>query len=133
LAREGDDVYSLSEELDLFHWLLPKYNDIPEEKVFGEGEKVYIQPKRNKASVDHKVHTVKEGETLHDISRMYAVRVDKLARRNQLSPDAKLEAGQEIQLRRRVKGKKVTISAPKIELREEEPEEEFVIDFDADE
>ncbi|MGD2033576.1 MAG: hypothetical protein PVF73_00865 [Bacteroidales bacterium] len=40
---------------------------------------------------------------------------------------------QEIQLRKRVKGKKVTISAPKIELREEEPEEEFVIDFDADE
>jgi len=132
LAREGDNIYSLSEELDLFHWLLPKYNDLPENTIFSEGEKVYIQPKRNKAEVGNNIHIVKEGETLNDIAQIYAVKEEKLSRRNLLSADADLVAGQEIQLRKKVKGQEVKISVPEIELKEQEPEEEFVIDYDLD-
>ncbi len=133
LAREGDNIYSLSEELDMFYWLLPKYNDVIEKAVFGEGEKVYIQPKRNKAETGRNTHVVKEGESLHSISQLYAIKLDKLAARNLLAPNVEVNAGQEIQLRKRVKGSGVSISAPKIELKEEEPETEFKIDFDADE
>ncbi len=133
LAREGDDIYSLSEELDMFNWLLPKYNDVSENEVFSEGDKVYIQPKRNKADTKHKIHIVKEGETLHSISQLYAIKEEKLAKRNLLTVDSALEVGQEIQLRKKLKGSGVNISAPKIELREEESEDEFKIDFDADE
>ncbi len=132
MAREGDNIYSLSEELDLFHWLLPKYNDVEESTVFAEGDRVYIQPKRNKAEVGNNIHIVKEGETLHDISQIYAIKEDKLVRRNLLSPDAGLAVGQEIQLRKKVKGREVKISVPEIELKEQEPEEEFVIDYDLD-
>ncbi len=130
LAREGDSFYSLSEELDLFQWQLPKYNDLPANKIFTEGEKVYLQPKRNKAEVGKNTHIVKEGETLQSISQLYAIKLDKLAQRNQLAPDAALSPGQEILLRGKVKGAKTSISAPKIEIREEEPEEEFIIEFD---
>jgi len=133
LAREGDDIYSLSEELDLFNWLLPKYNDVAENEVFSEGDKVYIQPKRSKAETSRKIHIVKEGETLHSISQMYAVKLEKLAKRNLLAEDTKLDTGQEILLRKKLKGSGVSISAPKIELKEEESEEEFKVDFDADE
>lgn len=131
LAREGDSFYSLSEELDLFHWQLPKYNDLPEKTIFSEGEKVYLQPKRNKAEAGKKTHIVKDSETLHEISQHYAIKLDKLAKRNQINPDAELKSGQELLLRGRLKGTKTQIAIPKIELKEEEPEEEFIIEFDA--
>jgi len=132
LAREGDSFYNLSEELDLFQWQLPKYNDMPEDKVFAEGEKVYLQPKRNKADAGLKVHIVMEGETLHRISQKYAIKLQKLADRNHLIPESTLTGGQQLILRGRIKGKKKQLSMPKIEIREEEPTEEFIIEFDAD-
>ena len=133
LAREGDEFLDLSEEMDLFNWQLPKYNDLDDKWVFNEGEKVYLQPKRNKAETGKKVHVVGDGETLHSISQLYAMKLEKLAFRNNLSPDYKLETGRELLLRGKVKGAKKEISAPKIEIREEEQEEEFQIDFNADE
>ncbi|MBN1952494.1 MAG: glucosaminidase domain-containing protein [Bacteroidales bacterium] len=131
LAREGDRFYNLSEELDLFEWQLPKYNDMPADKVFGEGDIVYLQPKRNKADIDHDSHSVKEGETLRDISQKYAVKLEKLALRNMLEPDAVLKPGQVLLLRGRIKGKRERMVFPKLEIREE-PREEIIIDFDAD-
>lgn len=133
LAREGDEFLDLSEELDLFNWQLPKYNDLEDEHVFAEGKKVYLQPKRNKAEAGKKVHIVSYGETLHSISQLYALKLEKLAFKNNLSPDDELETGRELLLRGKVKGAKKEISAPKIEIREEEPEEEFQIDFNVDE
>lgn len=132
LAREGDEFLDLSEELDLFNWQLPKYNDLDNEKVFAEGDKVYLQPKRNKAEAGKKVHVVREGETLHSISQWYAIKLEKLAFRNNLSTDEELETGRELLLRGKVKGAKKELSAPKIEIREEEPEEEFQIEFNVD-
>jgi LysM repeat protein len=132
LAREGDSFYSLSEELDLLQWQLPKYNDLPEKTLFAEGEKVYLQPKRNKAEAGKKIHIVKEGETLQSISQLYAIKLNKLALRNHLAADALLKPGQQLLLRGKMKGVKQPIAIPKIELKEEEPKEEFIIDFDAE-
>lgn len=133
LAREGDSFYNLSEELDLFQWQLPKYNDMPPDKIFSEGERVYLQPKRGKAAAGLKVHKVQEGETLLSISQLYAIKLDKLAARNNLDTDSPLTPGQEILLRGKLKGGGNKLKVPKIELKEEEePEEEFIIEFDAD-
>lgn len=131
-ARDGDDFLSLSEELDLFNWQLPKYNDLPDKNVFNEGEKVYLQPKRNKAEAGKKIHIVKDGETLHSISQLYAMKVEKLAFRNNIGPNAELTVGQELVLRGKVQGVKRELSTPKIDIKEEEPAEEFQIDFDVD-
>lgn len=132
LAREGDDILSLSEELDVFNWQLPKYNDLSDKNVFAEGERVYLQPKRNKAEVGNKTHVVTNGETLHSISQLYAMKQEKLAFRNNLDPDAELEDGQELLLRGKVKGVKRELSPPRIEVKEEESTDEFQIDFDID-
>jgi LysM repeat protein len=131
-AREGDDILSLSEELDVFNWQLPKYNDLPDKNVFAEGEKVYLQPKRNKAEAGNKFHIVTHGESLHSISQLYAMKLEKLAFRNNLNPNAELTPGQELLLRGKVQGAKKELTAPKIEIKEEEPTEEFQIDFDVD-
>ena len=132
-AREGDSFNSLSEEMDLFAWQLPKYNDLPPGTIFDEGEKVYLQPKRNKAEAGRKVHIVTDGENLQSISQKYAVKVEKLAKRNHLSADAQLKSGEEIILRGRKKGIERQLSLPKIEMtNEEEPLEEFEVEFDVD-
>ncbi len=132
IAREGDSFVSLSEELDYFQWLLPKYNELPEKTIFAEGDVVYIQPKRNKADINKKVHTVKEGETLHSISQMYAVKAEKLALRNNLTLNTPLKAGQQILLRGKVKGVGILLSKPKINIEDEHKTEEFRIDYDLD-
>jgi LysM repeat protein len=135
LAREGDSFNSLSEELDLFAWQLPKYNDLPARKIFSEGEKVYLQPKRNKGSANSKEHTVSGGETLLSISQKYAVKLDKLAARNNLYPDAQIKPGDKLLLRGKKEGARVHVTGtPKIEISDDEApeEEEFQIEFDID-
>jgi LysM repeat protein len=132
-AREGDSFVSLSEELDLFQWLLPKYNELPERTVFSEGDVVYIQPKRNKADVRNKTHTVKEGETIHSISQLYAVKQEKLVLRNQLALNDSLKVGQVLLLRGKKKGAGLLFSKPKINVKDESPKEEFRIDYNLDE
>lgn len=137
LAREGDSFNSLSEELDMLGWQLPKYNDLPANTTLSEGEAVYLQPKRNRAEAGKKEHVVVEGETLQSISQKYAVKLGKLASRNQLEQDSKLEEGMVILLRGKKKGPKVKIesqSTPKIDLIEENlvEEDEFQVEFDLD-
>jgi hypothetical protein len=131
LAREGDSFTSLSEELDLFSWQLPKYNDLPEEAVFKEGQIVYLQPKRNRAEAGKNIHIVKEGENLQSISQLYAVKIEKLASRNLLNMSDTIKAGDEIWLRKWKKGEKPKTTTPKIELKEKEPADDFKIQFDS--
>ncbi len=132
LAREGDNFSSLAEELDLFSWQLPKYNDLPEETVFKEGQMVYIQPKRNRAEAGKKVHIVKEGETLQSISQLYAIKADKLASRNLLNVTDTLKAGEELLLRGRKRGEKPKATSPKIELKDKEVPDQIKVQFDSD-
>jgi hypothetical protein len=136
LAREGDSFYSLSEELDLFQWQLPKYNDLPEKTVFSEGDIVYLQPKRNKAEPGKDKHVVKEGESLHDISQLYGIKLSRLAEKNLMVPDSIPGPGSELLLRSGKKGAvKKTDKMPRIEPLEQEKnsdtnEKEFIIEFD---
>jgi hypothetical protein len=132
-AREGDSFVSLSEELDLFQWLLPKYNELPEQTIFSEGDMVYIQPKRNKADAKQKMHVVKEGETLHSISQIYAVKQEKLALRNQLAVNDSLKIGQQLLLRGKKKGTGLLFSKPKISVGDDSSKENFRIDYNLDE
>lgn len=132
IARQGETFADLSEELDLLSWQLPKYNDLNESVTLTEGEWVYLQPKRNKGDAKKKVHTVKEGETLHSISQFYAVKLDKLALRNQLTTESILKPGDQVMLRGRKKGTPININTPTLEIRDEEPKEEFKVNFDSD-
>ncbi|MEM6397983.1 MAG: glucosaminidase domain-containing protein [Bacteroidota bacterium] len=73
--------------------------------------RVYLQPKRNSYRGRDRYHTVQEGETMFDISQRYAVKLEKLLRRN------RLEAGQEPAKDERIKlrgGKVSSSSIPKL-------------------
>jgi len=131
IARAGETFSDLSEELDLLSWQLPKYNDTTELTVLKEGEKVYLQPKRNRAEIGKTIHVIREGETLRIISQLYAIKASKLASRNHLSIDSQLKPGDELNLRRRKKGTPVKINVPKLEIKDKEQDQEFKINFDS--
>jgi len=129
IAREGDNFNSLSEELDLFSWQLPKYNDLPEEAVFKEGQLVYLQPKRNRAEAGKQVHKVQEGETLQSISQLYAIKIDKLAARNLLNVSDTIKAGDDLMLRKRKKGERPHPAKTKPDQNKKGADEDFKIQY----
>ena len=134
IARAGETFGSISEELDLFSWQLPKYNDLPDTTVMQEGQRVYIQPKRNKAAAGKKRHKVQEGETLESIAQLYAMKEARLAQRNGLTEDSKLQPGMELVLRGRNKDAGRKISMPKIDTSPEDTttDQEFKVDLHID-
>lgn len=99
IVKRNDTFFSLSKELEMMQWEFYKYNDIDRDYDLQGGEILYLQPKRNKASRDHKIHTVQEGESLRDISQMYAVKLKRLLKYNNFSEETALIPGQEIRLR----------------------------------
>lgn len=141
LAKENDSFETLAEELYMMSWQLPRYNEMPRDKKLNAGEIIYLQPKRNKATRLHKTHTVKQGESLHDISQKYGVKEYKLRERNNIPNETEPKPGVVILLRGSVNSDqplKEIIKAPKKDKEErifqnKDPEpvtEEFEIEYD---
>jgi hypothetical protein len=100
-ARTGDTPRILASELDMMPWQIVRYNDIDEKYVFRTGERVYLQPKRNKGS--DKFHTLKAGENLRDISQLYGVKLKRLYKYNNLKPGQLPPTGSQINLRKKAR------------------------------
>ena len=103
LAKSGDTYVSLSKELDMMLWQLPKYNEISTSEPLREGQVVYIQPKRRKAERGYKTHSVREGETMYDISQKYAVKLSRLYILNRMENGTQPEPGDIVNLRKKKK------------------------------
>ncbi len=97
IAKNGDSYFSIANANKMALWQILKYNDVDKTDFPKEGEIVYTMPKRSGAK--EKFHLVKEGENLHDISQLYAVKLKKLLKRNHLSETDRLQEGQRILLR----------------------------------
>ena len=82
---------------------LAQYNEIPRDSKLERGQVLYLQPKRSKASVEYPTHEVEAGETMYEISQMYAIKLKKLYRLNLMSPGTEPEPGEEISLRKKKK------------------------------
>lgn len=63
------------------------------------GDRVYLQKKRNSYRGYEQYHVVEEGENLYDIAQRYAIKLDKLAKRNRLREDSDPATGEKIKLR----------------------------------
>ena len=102
-ARFGDTYGSLSNELDLMPWQLPKYNDAKATDELQEGQIVYLQPKRRKAEKGNETHVVGEGESMYDISQKYAVKLSRLYALNLMEEGTQPRAGEKLNLRKKKK------------------------------
>lgn len=98
-TKQGDDLDKLAKELKLNKRQLVNYNNLGNKTTFAEGEVLYIGPKRRKAAGGYKVHVIQKGETLSQVSRLYAVKLERLYKMNGLDEKAVIQVGQAIKLR----------------------------------
>lgn len=98
-ARKGDTFERLAGELGQIPGMMARWNDLPKDAGLAEGQVIFLQPKRNSVK-DPATHTVKAGESLWSISQQHAIKLDKLAAYNGLSPDAPVKPGTRLTLRK---------------------------------
>lgn len=98
-TKKGDNVKTLAKELRMAEYQLVKYNNISPNATFSEGEVLYIGPKRRRAAAGYNKHVIQKGETLRYVSKLYAVKLDRLFKMNGLDENSILSVGQEIRLR----------------------------------
>jgi len=96
-VRSGDTFYKISKEFGMHLGQIYKYNDFSDKNFIKEGDTIYLQPKRKKAKVES--HTVKQNETLQDISQLYGIKLKALCKKNQIEPETILQEGYLLELR----------------------------------
>lgn len=100
VAEDGDTFRSLSKEFGISRRKLRKYNDLHKDYMFRDGDIVYLQKKKNKATKGHQFHTTKEGESLYWISQIYGVKLKRIFKMNpQYISYTTLKVGDVIRLR----------------------------------
>ncbi len=103
VARRGDTYEIIAQELGLKEWVLYKYNDQSAGYKPRQNEIVYIQQKKNKTKKDKLTHRVEQGDSMHYISQMYGIKLNKLYRRNRMKKGKQPSTGQIIYLHKRGK------------------------------
>lgn len=103
IVKEGDTYQSITRELDLLPFELAKYNEIERDAKVTHGQELYLQPKRGKASVEFRFHTVEKGDTMYRISQMYGIRLKKLYKMNLMEEGSEPAVGTELSLRKKLK------------------------------
>lgn len=106
IAKPGDTFGSIANKYDMRTWQLYKYNEITRGVQPVVGQRIYLQPKRRKADVKYKYHTVKPNETMYSISQQYGIKLKHLYRLNRLEIGTQPEVGYQLSLRKRVKKQK---------------------------
>ena len=102
-VRRGDTFQSLTKEMHLLPFQLYKYNELGKNTTLKPGQVLYLQPKRNKASINHKAHVAEAGETMYQISQMYGIKIKSLYRLNRMDEGNEVEEGQLVYLRTKKK------------------------------
>jgi len=117
VVTKGESLEDIARRVEVSVRNLISYNEriTNSQQEIAEGERVYLQPKRNGYRGKQKYHTVATGETMFNISQQYAVKLSNLYKRNRLSTGEEPRVNEKIKLR----GCKVK-DAPKLRSDEEE-------------
>jgi LysM repeat protein len=91
-ARKGDDFYKIADDFNMYNYQIWRYNDLSKWDKLHEGQMIYLQKKKKKAETAF--HTVKPGETMHDIAQQYGIRLKQLYKKNRMKPGSKPRTGQ---------------------------------------
>lgn len=99
VAQEGDTFESLAIDTDKRPRDLLKYNELRYDAQLKTGQRVFIQPKRNKATRDNPYHVAEDGQSMYDISQLYGVKLRKLYKHNDMAIGTQPEIDELIHLR----------------------------------
>ena len=99
-VQKGESYYTLAVKYYLPFNLIYEYNDVDRKtRQPEEGTIVYLQKKKKKITWGDGVHVVEKGESMHDISQKYGIRLHSLYDLNNMPYDVKPEVGQLLKLR----------------------------------
>ncbi|MGB3946394.1 MAG: glucosaminidase domain-containing protein [Bacteroidia bacterium] len=101
IVKPGDTFIQIAKETDKDLWQLYKYNDMTADDKLIVGQRIYLQPKRNKAKDEF--HVVKKDETMKSISQMHGIKLKKLYKKNMMKPKEEPVVGQKLYLRKKKK------------------------------
>ena len=125
IAEEGDTFEGIRKEMKLLPYQIYKYNEIEKGDSLYPGRILYIQPKRNKAEAGMKYHTIRQGQSMYDISQHYAIKLSRLYDKNLIEYGEEPEAGTELSLRRKIRGEKPSPEKKKEKIIRESEKMEF--------
>ena len=99
-AKEGETPEQLARDFGIKYKKFCDYNLLrhPDEMVFHSGDVVYLEKLRNR-NWKAKKHTVEEGEMLRDVALRFAVKPNKILKKNKLQDGSRLQVGQQLWLR----------------------------------
>ncbi len=96
-AQAGDNSATLAAHAGISRDEFLSFNDMKIFDLVVPGQLYYVKKKKRKAQVEY--HTVREGETLWDISQMYGLRLSLLMSKNRISKPEKLKEGRVLWLK----------------------------------
>lgn len=99
-VQKGDSFKDIAREFHLLTSELLKYNDLSTDADIEEMRFLYVRSKRNRAHPDCPTHAVEKGDTPWSIAHKYGIKLRKLCKYNHITPNAELETGTELNLRR---------------------------------
>lgn len=100
-ARRGDTFKTLAKETGISAARLARYNERSKSDILADGDVVYLKKKQKRATKDYRnrLHTIRVGESMHDIAQTYGIRLESLYQMNNLSPDYGARAGDKLRVR----------------------------------
>ena len=112
LSKSGDDYQTIADDFGIWVSELIKYNDIffnerkksitPSQFNLEKDKRVYIKPKR-RSNRSPSFHVALSGQTMWDISQLYAVKLSSLYKKNQLFLERDIREGDVIYLKNKRK------------------------------
>ncbi|MCX6296648.1 MAG: glucosaminidase domain-containing protein [Bacteroidetes bacterium] len=98
IVKPGDTFYKIAVDTDKDLWQLYRFNDLEADSKLVVGQKLYLQPKRNRAK--EPFHKVKKGETMKSISQLHGIKLKKLYKKNNLKIGEEPKVGDILNLRK---------------------------------
>lgn len=102
IVEIGDNMREISEATGVSIKRLYRYNDLPSNYTPTQGDIIYLGKKKAHASRNFRkqpFHQMEPNQSIHDISQLYAIRLDKLYKMNGWSKDHEAQVGDLIRIR----------------------------------
>lgn len=102
-VQAGDAIEDIGDRYDEKTKKLLKWNELGPSDKLTEGERIYLQRKRNKYRGSKKIHHVKEGESIEYIGQFYGVKTEKLLKKNRIPKGRQPAPGAKVSIKRKLK------------------------------
>lgn len=95
--KQGETLQKIAAEYELGMKRILKYNDMTSKTITQPGDRIYLQPKHRNGDLAY--HTVKENESMFEISQMHGIQLMYLYEKNKMPVGTEPEAGEILNLR----------------------------------